>query len=201
MLRGRSVPALLGSLLFSGLAAAGAGPQQAFTTVTASLELSGDSYRGRLQDLWDPGVGITASLETPFYWGQIQLCGSYARMHARESSLPDYWVLLSEIGWGPDLVLPGRILWQARLNAGTQRMHFCDPRASAAMRNEQELSLGATMRVRRPLARGWGIHVVARYQTVMTHIRMRHLWIGAGFSHTWTAPGWLRGFLGCQPAH
>lgn len=146
-------------------------------------------------DLWEPGLGLGATVETPFYLGHVAL-GTMASMHTAQAGtdVPDYLMFYSHASWGTHLALPGGLRLRPGLRAGLYAMRF-DVDDAVAVRSESELGAGLDLALSAPLGRGWRAVASGAAIRVYTAERIDLGFLRLGLSRTFTTPGWLQGFL------
>lgn len=183
---------LLTLLLLASTAAAQPMPFETLTVSAGGVStLAGAPYT----DFWDPGLGVEARVETPFYLGRVA-GGIVVAPHKEvvEGLVPDYLSLYFFGAWSAEVVLPGGLRLAPGVQAGLFRMQF-DADDAASVNNEAELAAGPEVWLSVPVARGWRVQAGAGAVRIFTSERIDLGFVRVGVSRTVWTPDWLRDFL------
>lgn len=170
---------------------------QPFETLTIGLGGVGTVGSAPYTDLWNPGPGVTASVETPFYLGHVAV-GTMASVHATraavDETIPEYLAIYSYASWGTYLRLPLGARLRPGLRAGLYAMRF-DVDDVVAVRSESELGAGVDLALSVPLGRGWRAVASGAAVRVYTAERIEFGFVHVGLSRVFATPRWLKDFL------
>jgi hypothetical protein len=179
-----------------------AGPPQAalaqerarpFGSIALALSVGADVNSSAFHGRWDPGLGLEAGIELPFYLGAVEAGVQQFSNRSRVAGAPGFRSRLFYAGWGLDVSVASRLRWYNGFRLGVYDMAFRDGTVPPV--EESELGLGLHSRASLRLTRRWEAGVGGRYTVVLTSERIRQLVLAAGVSYRFATPGWLQGFF------
>jgi len=184
-------------LLVSATLAAALGPRPAaaaaFDSLTAGLAYASATGRPDYSDYWQPGKGVEAFLNTPFYWGKVHVGVRYLRNAGDTPSL-DYDSAFMYAGWSAHVRLPRSLSLEPGLSCGGTVMSFhTDPESGNQL--ETEVAVELFVRLAIPVHGRWQLAAVAGWNTILTYNRIDLAVFSIGVSRELSMPGWMRGFL------
>ena len=164
-----------------------------YETMELGLAVDHNFNKNTFHELYDPGLGITASVRTPFYLGTIGVGLHVFSSSGRRPENPDFVSQYIHLAWGYSIGLPGNLCWQAGVRAGLMRMAFdiSDP----GLRFESEVAFEAGTAIRYSPIPRWAIILSGRFRKVFTHERINLSFVGVGLSRTFATPRWLKALL------
>jgi len=166
-----------------------------FETIGVSLSLVGNVNRNSFHDIWRPGAGAELHLSAPFYAGTIEAGADQLSFESLLPEVPGFRSRFIFVGWRLGLLRQASIRWSAGARLGTYAMRFDADSLPDYRQSENELgSELATQLGWRPM-RAWELAVSARYRTVLTQPRIRHMNLALTLTRDLRAPRWLRDFL------
>jgi hypothetical protein len=168
---------------------------QAFESITPTLAVTGIAASNDFGNHWSSAPGIAATIESPFYAGHAELGIDFMTFDARDPAVPGFSARYLFVGWGLEAKPMARLALKQTLRLGTYAMHFDAASLPASARNESEMALDLVSRVAWRAAGPWQLSVSGQYRTVLTDPLIRHLYLSAGISRSFTSPEWLRDFL------
>ncbi len=170
---------------------------QPFETLEIGLSGAGTFAGAPFADFWDPGPGGEASVEMPFYLGQIRVGGMvswHGAVAEFDEAVPDFIAFYTFAGWGVGTALPGGVRIAPGVRVGILNMRF-DTDDPAAVRSEAELTAGFDLRASVPVAAGWRLTAGGSVVRMFTAEQIDFRFVQVGVSRTFRTPDWLREFL------
>ena len=168
---------------------------QPFETLEIGVSGLGTVSDAPYTEYWDPGAGVAASVETPFYLGSVALGGAFSVQSARpDTRVPDYLAFYSYASWGTHIPLPGGLRLRPGLRAGLFAMRF-DVDDVASVRSESELGAGLDLGLSVPLGRGWHATASGAALRIYTAERIELGFLQFGISRVFATPAVLKEFL------
>ncbi len=149
--------------------------------------------RELLHAYWQPGVGVEASITSPFYLGIAEMGGALLYYDAAREKLDAFWGVPLYVGWGLRVPLLPRLYVGATGHLGAFVMAF--QRAPPGRSVENELMLGGRARLAYRLSAGWALTLGSSYHRVFTHERIDLWYVSLGLSRRFRTPDWLVEFL------
>jgi len=188
-----------GILVVLGLAAVAplAGQQRPapFETLGVTLAAVGNLNRNSFHDTWDPGLGVAAAIELPFYAGHAELGGEQLTFDSRVPGVPGFRARYLVVGWGLETPVRRRFRWRNGLRLGSYMMRFDDESLPDDRRHESEVGLELGSRLGWSPVGRWQLSVAGQYRLILTEPTIRHVYLTAGVTRTFGTPQWLRDFL------
>jgi len=186
---------LLCVLLAVAASPALAGEDDAFKTLTLSLDVAANSNDETFHQYWDPRAGARVELETPFYLGAVQLGLHVNKNDNKRDDVPAFWSSYIYLGWVGQYTWESGVRLSAGALAGNYLMDFGDPALSDVKALESELAIAAVARVAYLFNASWGIRAGAEYRRVYTARRINLVFVSAGVQWQFDSPLWLQEFL------
>jgi hypothetical protein len=174
-------------------AALGQESARAFGSIALTLSAGADVNSSAFHDRWDPGLGVEAGIELPFYLGMVEAGAQQFSNRSRVPGVPGFRSRLYYVGWGLDVPAASRLRWYNGFRLGVYDMAFHD--GTVPPDEESELSIGLHSRASLRLTRRWEAGVGGRYTVTLTSERIRQLVLAAGVSYRFDTPGWLKDFF------
>lgn len=184
-------------LLVSAALTAALGPRAAaaaaFDSLTAGLAYTSATGRPDYSDYWQPGKGVEAFLNTPFYWGKVHVGVRYLRNAGDTPSL-DYDSAFMYAGWSAHVRLPRSLSLEPGFSCGGTVMYFANDPGTGSL-TETEAALEFFLRLGIPVHGRWRLAATAGWNTILTYERIDLAFFSIGVSRELSMPGWMRGFL------
>jgi hypothetical protein len=165
-----------------------------FSRFTLELSALGSGADETFDDFWEPGAGGELAALASIPHGSIELAVHAFANDPRSGELPEVDMLMTWLGAGADLPLPGRLTLRGGVRAGVAWM-FYDATPTTSEQDENELAFGGRASLEFPVSGAWAIHVDARAARILTHEPIDIVSWGGGISRTFATPEWLRRFL------
>lgn len=164
-----------------------------YETMELGIAVDHNFNKNTFHEFYDPGLGITASVRTPFYLGTIGLGLHVFSSSGRRPGISDFVSQYIHLAWGHSIGLPGNLGWQVGVRAGLMRMVFDSAGAASTFEGEVAFEAGTAIRYS-PIPR-WAIILSGRFRKVFTHERINLSFVGVGLSRTFATPRWLKALL------
>ncbi len=171
----------------------GASNEYPFDTIEIGLKYVVNTNRNVLHDYWAAGRGVNAFIETPFYFGSVQVGVQAFPFYARDEGISDFQDIYVYLNWGLSWAPVYKLEWFNYIGVGSHIMVFEREVDYERYESELGLCLGASMSY--PVRQNLAVHLAGSYNLIFTHKRIKLLFLSVGISHSLATPGWLKGFL------
>lgn len=165
-----------------------------FGTLAIAAGLAATLNETYLHTLWDPRLGLTGYVATPFYAGTAEVGGTWQH-YASRGDVPPFHSVQLYLGWGHALPLASWLAVEAGGRIGNHFMAFDVVTEEAGVRNESELAVGVHGRLRLRMSSRWQLVASARYEHTFTRLPMRFVVASVGIERQLAAPAWWRRLL------
>jgi len=165
-----------------------------FETIGVSVSLVANVNRNAFHATWRSGAGAELGLASPFYAGTVELGIDQAGFESRTPGVPDFRSRFIFLGWHAG-VASRSLRWSAGGRLGPYTMRFDDSSLPDYRRHENELGTELVSRLGWRPAAPWELAFSARYRTVLTEPRLRHVNLAFTATRDFRTPRWLRDFL------
>ena len=170
---------------------------KSFESFSIGINILSNVNSTQFHEYWDPKYGAEGFINTPFYFGNIQLGVSYMPFKSRSSNQPDFKSYLFYLQWGYTFNLISNFELSINGLIGIYQMNFDENSTAVAsgQLTEREFSAGLSTSLSYTFFNSWRINLNANYIRIFTHTRINLIFIAAGITKSYSSPDWLKDFL------
>ncbi len=166
---------------------------EAFDSLEIGVHYVVNTNRNVFHDFWVPGRGIDAFIETPFYYGAVQVGLQVFPFYGQETNVSDFQTVFIYLKWGLRWSLLNKLDCFNHISIGSNIMIF--EKAQGYSRYENELGMGLDSGVSYPVYRNIAINLSGSYNIIFTRKQIKLAFVSVGMSYSLSTPGWLKAFL------
>ncbi|NIM19316.1 MAG: hypothetical protein GTO51_02945 [Candidatus Latescibacteria bacterium] len=185
---------LTASGMLPGVNPAQAGDAKAFDSLEAGLGYVVNTNRNDFHARWKPQWGAEGFIQTPFYYGDVQVGIRVVSYSRRIDGVPDFHSLFVSVGWGKRWDLPYNLEGFVGFSVGSDQMIFEEEDLSGS-KLETESGTSFNARLSYPIYGKWAFNMSGNYTVILTQRRIKLAFLSAGISRSFSLPDWIKEFL------
>lgn len=168
---------------------------KAFQTLKIGFKVDKNINRNTFHDFWKPGCGIEGIIQTPFYYGDVQIGIQFIPYTSKTNQIPNYQSVYIYLGYGKEWVLPFRFYWFNGFKFGNYFMIFEETKLGNPAKTESEFCADLMFCISYPIRKKLRISASSSYMVIYTHKRIELTFISFGTSYIIKTPKWIYDFL------
>ena len=186
-------------IFFISCIASTAMPQSAgintFNSISIRINAVSNRSTDDLNRYWTGDKGFEGAVQTPFYFGDIQVGIRYIPYKEKEPYYHDFSTFFYFLGWGEELKLPLNCSFYTGIKFGGFGMAFHDDSLTIYQKDETEFAAGINSYFAFMVFKNFQLVFGADYTKVYTHKKIELFLLSGGLSYAFQTPRWLKDIL------